>query len=113
MFFVRIMMNCSHQGKCFHHSAGLRPAPDLGRLPIVTHAAGQAAGIRDHHRVPHLSRQHKPAPPGNGRQTAGASRIERIRVRDSRHPRGVVLRFSQGGWDAFLDKVRTGEFGPR
>ncbi len=38
---------------------------------------------------------------------------ERIRVRDSMHPRGVVLRFSPGEWGAFLDKVRTGEFDPR
>jgi hypothetical protein len=31
-------------------------------------------------------------------------------VRDSKHPRGPVLRFTASEWDAFLAGVRAGEF---
>jgi hypothetical protein len=33
-----------------------------------------------------------------------------IRVRDSKNPRGGVLNFTPGEWDAFLGGVRNGEF---
>ena len=33
-----------------------------------------------------------------------------IRVRDSKHPRGAVLNFTQAEWDAFIGGVRNGEF---
>lgn len=32
-------------------------------------------------------------------------------VRDSKNPEGLVLRFTAGEWDAFLDGVKAGEFG--
>jgi hypothetical protein len=34
-----------------------------------------------------------------------------IRVRDSKHPRGAVLNFTQAEWDTFIGGVRNGEFG--
>jgi hypothetical protein len=33
-----------------------------------------------------------------------------ILVRDSKRPRGGVLNFTRGEWDAFLGGVRNGEF---
>ena len=33
-----------------------------------------------------------------------------IRVRDSKNPRGAVLNFTPGEWDAFIGGVRNGEF---
>ena len=33
-----------------------------------------------------------------------------IRVRDSKNPRGGVLNFTVGEWDAFIGGVRNGEF---
>jgi hypothetical protein len=33
-----------------------------------------------------------------------------IRVRDSKNPRGGVLNFTPGEWDAFIGGVRNGEF---
>jgi Domain of unknown function (DUF397) len=38
---------------------------------------------------------------------------ELIGVRDSKKPRGVVLRFTQAEWDAFVGGVRTGALDPR
>lgn len=35
---------------------------------------------------------------------------DRIRVRDSKHPRGAVLNFTPAEWDAFIGGVRGGEF---
>jgi hypothetical protein len=35
---------------------------------------------------------------------------ERIRVRDSKNPRGAVLKFTPAEWDAFIGGVRNGEF---
>ena len=35
---------------------------------------------------------------------------DRIRVRDSKHPRGAVLNFTPAEWDAFIGGVRNGEF---
>jgi hypothetical protein len=32
-------------------------------------------------------------------------------VRDSKHRGGLVLRFSESEWDAFVKGVRAGEFG--
>ena len=34
---------------------------------------------------------------------------ELIGVRDSKNPRGTVLRFTPAGWDAFVSEVRNGE----
>jgi Domain of unknown function (DUF397) len=34
---------------------------------------------------------------------------ELIGVRDSKNPRGTVLRFTHAEWDAFVDNVRNGE----
>ncbi|HET9081221.1 MAG TPA: DUF397 domain-containing protein [Trebonia sp.] len=34
-----------------------------------------------------------------------------ILVRDSKNPRGGVLDFATGEWDAFIGGVRNGEFG--
>lgn len=36
---------------------------------------------------------------------------ELIGVRDSKNPRGPVLRFTRADWDAFVSGIRTGEFG--
>ena len=33
-----------------------------------------------------------------------------IAVRDSKHPEGPVLLFTQGEWDAFVDGAKDGEF---
>lgn len=38
---------------------------------------------------------------------------EAIRVRDSKNPRGGVLHFTPGEWDAFIGGVRNGEFDRR
>lgn len=38
---------------------------------------------------------------------------EFIGVRDSVNPRGTVLGFTPGEWDAFVGDVRNGEFGRR
>jgi hypothetical protein len=35
---------------------------------------------------------------------------DRIRVRDSKHPRGTVLNFTPAEWDAFIGGVNKGEF---
>ena len=49
---------------------------------------------------------------GNCVEVAGLSG-DLIGVRDSGHPRGDVLRFSQAGWRDFLAAVRESESGPR
>jgi len=36
---------------------------------------------------------------------------ERIGVRDSKDPRGPVLRFASAGWRAFLGEIRSGGLG--
>jgi hypothetical protein len=36
-----------------------------------------------------------------------------IGVRDSKNPRGTVLRFTPAEWDAFVSNARNGEFGRR
>jgi hypothetical protein len=46
---------------------------------------------------------------GNCVEVAGLAG-ETIRVRDSKHPRGSVLNFTQAEWDAFIGGVRNGEF---
>jgi hypothetical protein len=33
-----------------------------------------------------------------------------IAVRDSKHPQGAVLLFTQGEWDAFVEGAKDGEF---
>jgi Domain of unknown function (DUF397) len=33
-----------------------------------------------------------------------------VGVRDSTNPKGVVLGFTVGGWDAFVGGIRNGEF---
>ena len=35
---------------------------------------------------------------------------DRIRVRDSKHPKGAVLNFTPAEWDAFVGGVHKGEF---
>ena len=35
---------------------------------------------------------------------------ETVRVRDSKNPRGGILNFTPGEWDAFIGGVRNGEF---
>jgi len=35
---------------------------------------------------------------------------DNILVRDSKHPNGTTLEFTQKEWDAFLDGARKGEF---
>lgn len=35
---------------------------------------------------------------------------DRIRIRDSKHPKGAVLNFTPAEWDAFIGGVRNGEF---
>lgn len=35
----------------------------------------------------------------------------RLDVRDSKNPRGAVLRFSSADWNAFVSGVRDGRFG--
>jgi hypothetical protein len=46
---------------------------------------------------------------GNCVEVAGLT-DDRIRVRDSKHPRGAVLNFTQAEWDAFIGGVYNGEF---
>ena len=46
---------------------------------------------------------------GNCVEVAGLGN-ERIRVRDSKRPRGAVLNFTPAEWDAFIGGVRNGEF---
>jgi hypothetical protein len=46
---------------------------------------------------------------GNCVEVAGLT-DDRIRVRDSKHPRGAVLNFTQAEWDAFIGGVYKGEF---
>jgi hypothetical protein len=46
---------------------------------------------------------------GNCVQVAGLS-ADLIKVRDSKHPEGTVLRFSAADWDTFVDDVRNGKF---
>ena len=46
---------------------------------------------------------------GNCVEVAGLTE-ERIRVRDSKHPRGAVLNFTPAEWDAFIGGVNRGEF---
>jgi hypothetical protein len=49
---------------------------------------------------------------GNCVEVAGLAG-EFIGVRDSVNPRGTVLGFTQGGWDAFVGGVRNGNFDRR
>ena len=49
---------------------------------------------------------------GNCVEVAGLAG-EFIGVRDSVNPRGTVLGFAPGDWDAFLGGVRNGEFDRR
>ena len=49
---------------------------------------------------------------GNCVEVAGLA-SEFIGVRDSVNPRGTVLGFTHGGWDAFVGGVRNGEFDRR
>jgi Domain of unknown function (DUF397) len=49
---------------------------------------------------------------GNCVEVAGLA-SEFIGVRDSVNPRGTVLGFTHGGWDAFVGDVRNGEFDRR
>ena len=46
---------------------------------------------------------------GNCVEVAGLE-SNTIRVRDSKHPAGAVLNFTQAEWDAFVGGVRNGEF---
>jgi len=46
---------------------------------------------------------------GNCVEVAGLTG-DRIRVRDSKHPRGAVLNFTPAEWDAFIGGVHNGEF---
>ena len=46
---------------------------------------------------------------GNCVEVAGLTE-DRIRVRDSKHPRGAVLNFTPAEWDAFIGGVHKGEF---
>lgn len=46
---------------------------------------------------------------GNCVEVAGLAG-DRIRVRDSKHPRGAILDFTPAEWDAFVGGVRNGEF---
>ena len=46
---------------------------------------------------------------GNCVEVAGLTN-NRIRVRDSKHPRGPVLNFTSAEWDAFIGGVYNGEF---
>jgi hypothetical protein len=49
---------------------------------------------------------------GNCVEVAGLA-DDTIHVRDSKHPRGTVLSFTQAEWDAFVGGVRLGEFDRR
>lgn len=46
---------------------------------------------------------------GNCVEVAGLA-DDRIRVRDSKHPKGAVLDFTLAEWDAFVGGVHKGEF---
>jgi hypothetical protein len=46
---------------------------------------------------------------GNCVEVAGLA-DDMIRVRDSKNPRGGILNFTTGEWDAFVGGVRNGEF---
>ena len=46
---------------------------------------------------------------GNCVEVAGLSE-DLIKVRDSKHPKGTVLRFAAADWDAFVGGVRNGKF---
>jgi hypothetical protein len=46
---------------------------------------------------------------GNCVEVAGLEE-ERIKVRDSKNPRGGILNFTPAEWDAFIGGVRNGEF---
>jgi hypothetical protein len=46
---------------------------------------------------------------GNCVEVAGLS-ADLIRVRDSKHPEGTVLRFTAADWDVFVSNVRNGKF---
>jgi hypothetical protein len=46
---------------------------------------------------------------GNCVEVAGLAG-DRIRVRDSKHPKGAVLTFTPAEWDAFISGVHNGEF---
>jgi len=46
---------------------------------------------------------------GNCVEVAGLT-DDRIRVRDSKHPKGAVLNFTPAEWDAFIGGVYNGEF---
>lgn len=46
---------------------------------------------------------------GNCVEVAGLA-DDTIKVRDSKHPKGAVLNFTQAEWDAFIGGVRGGEF---
>ena len=46
---------------------------------------------------------------GNCVEVAGLTG-DRIKVRDSKHPRGPVLNFTPAEWDAFIGGVHNGEF---
>jgi Domain of unknown function (DUF397) len=47
---------------------------------------------------------------GNCVQVAGLPDDEIIRIRDSKKPRGPVLKFTPDEWDAFIGGVLNGEF---
>lgn len=46
---------------------------------------------------------------GNCVEVAGLT-DDRIRVRDSKHPKGAILNFTPAEWDAFIGGVYNGEF---
>ena len=46
---------------------------------------------------------------GNCVEVAGLS-VDLIKVRDSKHPEGAVLRFTAAEWDAFVGDIRNGGF---
>ena len=49
---------------------------------------------------------------GNGGNCVEVARLDdgSVGIRDSKHPDGPVLRFSQVEWDAFLDGMAKREF---
>jgi hypothetical protein len=49
---------------------------------------------------------------GNCVEVAGLAE-DTIRVRDSKNPKGKVLKFTPAEWDAFIGGVRNGEFDRR
>ena len=46
---------------------------------------------------------------GNCVEVAGLS-VDLIKVRDSKHPEGPVLRFTAAEWDTFVGNIRNGKF---